>query len=259
MDKLKQGNRDLSESEEQGGLGMARGNNPRLNATSRPIAIGGCYQNQGTLFTLPPELRDEIYGYLLSSGDLSILRTSHQLSLEALRLIYEKGVLRIHVNSAQASRNIQLRDDVIQKFKNLELHWDLSDFDTREILDICRNQQAVRMACHVILETDACGMIILTTQNLSALRNLRVFRIVVLKTLLKEPSRTMSSLRLALLTSRNLEILKMLGKRLGQALGPADQKGNVDAPYLVFHPSRMLGERNNELPPSEMIIFGPIV
>ena len=63
----------------------------------------------------------------------------------------------------------------------------------------------------------------------------------------------MSSLRLARLTSQNPQILKMMDEMLGLALGLADQKGNLDAPYLVFHPPRMLEKRHNELPSSDKI------
>ena len=47
------------------------------------------------LLSLPREIRDDIYAYILRAGDLSILRTSKQLGQEARERLYREGVCRI--------------------------------------------------------------------------------------------------------------------------------------------------------------------
>ena len=48
----------------------------------------------GTLLKLPPELRDIIYAFLFSAGDLSILRVCRGLNTEAQSILYRAGVFR---------------------------------------------------------------------------------------------------------------------------------------------------------------------
>lgn len=51
------------------------------------------------LLSIPRELRDEIYGYLLRCGDLAILRTSKQVGHEAKERLHREGVFRIKMRS----------------------------------------------------------------------------------------------------------------------------------------------------------------
>ena len=50
------------------------------------------------LMSLPREIRDKIYAYLLRAGDLAILRTSKQLSREAKERLYREGFWRWKLN-----------------------------------------------------------------------------------------------------------------------------------------------------------------
>ncbi|KAL9065067.1 MAG: hypothetical protein Q9161_008486 [Pseudevernia consocians] len=212
---------------------------------------------QATLLNLPPELRDEIHVYLLASGDLSILRSFRQLSVETLRLIYTGAILRFYVNSSEACRNIQPGEKAAERIQNLRLHWDLSDFDchrnAHEVIEFCqKQQQKQRMTCHVILKFGAWRAALLNANDIAALRSLRVFRNVILETTVaKDSTQALSSGRLAKMRSRTLSILKVLGDVLEIALGPADHRGDADGRYLVFHPSSMSENRFHELPPSD--------
>ena len=213
--------------------------------------------SQATLLSLPPELRDEIYAYLLASGDLSIVRSSRQLSVETLRLIYTGAMLRFYVNSAEACRNIQPGENAAERIQNLRLHWHLSDFDchrnAHDVIRFCQNKQKkTRMTCHVILKFGAWRAALLNANDIAALRNLRVFRNVILETtVVKDSTQVLSSGVLAKLRSRTLRMLKVLGDVLGIALGPADHRGDPDGRYLVFHPSSMSETLFHELPPSD--------
>ena len=110
------------------------------------------------LLKLPQELRDEIYGYLLHSGDLAILQVSRQTTSEVLYRIYTKASFRFYVNSAKACRNVQPQENVAQKIQNLELQWDLSNFDCRrnshKLITFCQKQGVTRNTCHIVLIAD---------------------------------------------------------------------------------------------------------
>lgn len=229
---------------EVGGRAETTRINHQQHTMLRRTAFGEDPHGQGTLRCLPRELRNEIYKYLLSSGELSILRTSHQLSLEALELLYTHGIFRMYVNSGKASRNIQPEDYIVRNIRNLELRWDLSDCEcernSRKVLDFCWIQQEARMVCHVILEFGALRAALLTAFDIFALQNLRVFRKVLLETAVEDSTAAIGSGRLARGQQRTLSILNVLTDELRLELGPADQRGDADEKHLVFQPSRNL-------------------
>ena len=210
--------------------------------------------HQVTLFSLPPELRDEVYAYLLASGHLSILRSSRQLSVEALRLIYTGAMLRVYVNSAEACRNIQPGNKVTEKIQNLQLYWYLSDYECRrnahQVIEFCQQRRENRVTCHVILKFAVFRAALLKADDITALRSLRVFQNVVLETMIAEPTQAVSSAHFAKLRSRTLSIFKVLGDQLEMTLGPADHRGDADDQHLVFHPSSVSEEGFHKLPPS---------
>lgn len=219
------------------------------------IVTRGDYHKEGTLLSLPRELRDKIYGYLLASGDLQILRTSHQLSQEALESLYRKAVFRMYVNSADGSRNIKPSGNAADQIQNMKLQWDMSNFtcsrNACEVIDFCQKRQLTRKTCHVTLRLGLQRAALLSANDISALRNLRIFQKVVVKTMMRQDSTyATSSDRLARLRSRVLSMFRVLSDELGLALGPADQNGDADTRYLVFHPSRMVERRFDELPSS---------
>ena len=91
-----------------------------IEASIKPAISSGPHSH-ATLLDPPREMRNEIYVYLLASGHLSILRTSRQLSVEALELIYKEAIFRVFVNSAQACRNVHPRAKSARKIQNLQL------------------------------------------------------------------------------------------------------------------------------------------
>ena len=80
-----------------------------------------------TLLSLPRELRDEIYNYLLASGQLQILRTSRLLGQKAQEILYNKVTLRIRGNSVYYFRNIKSIENVTDRIQDVQLEWDLGD------------------------------------------------------------------------------------------------------------------------------------
>ena len=204
------------------------------------------------LLKLPRELREEIYSYLLHSGDLAILRVSRQVSLEALDRIYTEGLFRFYVNSAEAYRNVQPHDFIANRIQNVLLYWDLSNFDcqrnSHELIPFCQKRGVTRNTCHVILDADALRAALLNASDISALYNLRAFRTVILETKIKTSTKGITSARLAKSRCRTLSMIRVLGDQLRLALGPADQRGDSHARRLVFHPASMWG---GEIPPSK--------
>ena len=207
------------------------------------------------LLKLPRELRDEIYGYLLPSGHLTILRVSRQASLEALDRIYAKASFRFYVNSVEACRNIQPQENIARKIQNLELYWDLSDFNcqrnSHELITFCQIQGVTRNTCHVIMKGDTLRAALLNADDISALQSLRVFRTVILEIRIKESTQAITSRHLANFRRRAFRMFRMLGDELKLALGPAEKMGDADARRLVFHPASMWGSQFSELPPSK--------
>lgn len=94
---------------------MEKSDNVAMNKVQGQTKTGLDSHHQATLLGLPQELRDEIYFHLLASADLSILRSSHQISLEALEFLYTKATFRQYVNSAETHRNVQPSDKVAEK------------------------------------------------------------------------------------------------------------------------------------------------
>ncbi len=212
-------------------------------------------RHQVTLLSLPTELRDEVYAYLLASGHLSILRSSRQLSVEALRLIYTGAMLRVYVNSAEACRNIQPGETVAERIQNLQLYWHLSEFECRrnanQVIEFCQQRRENRVTCHVVLKFDLFRAALLKANDITALRSLRVFQNVVLETMLADPTQAESSAHFARLRKRTSSIFKVLGDQLEITLGTGDQRGDADDRYLVFHPSSASEEDFRKLPPSD--------
>ncbi len=210
---------------------------------------------QVTLLSLPLELRDEVYAYLLASGHLSILRSSRQLSVEALRHIYTKTMLRVYVNSEEACRNIQPGKRDAERVQNLQLYWHLSDHECRrnahQVFEFCQQRRENRVTCHVILKFAVFRAALLKADDIIALRNLRVFQNVVLETVIADPTQVVSSAHLAKLRKRTLSIFKVLGDQLEITLGPGDLRGDADDRHLVFHPSSVSKEDFHKLPPSD--------
>lgn len=207
------------------------------------------------LLELPQELRDEIYGYLVHSGDLAILQVSRQTTSEVLHRIYTKASFRFYVNSAEACRNVQPQENVALKIQNLELQWDLSNFDcqrnSHELITFCQKRGVTRNTCHIVLIADISRAALLNANDISALRNLRVFRTVTLETRIKDSTQAITSARLAKFRYRVLSMFRALGDKLKLTLGPADQRGDADARQLVFRPASMEGSQFGELPPSK--------
>ena len=253
MNKINRESRDLLQVSEQGGEEMAEEQDRRQNTAScSAITTRADHRGQGTLFRLPRELRDEIYDYLLASGDLQILRTSRPLSQEALRSLYRKAVFKVHMNSTNSFRNVKPSKNVVDKIQNIKIQWDLSDFSSShnafEIIVLFHGYQVARGTCHVLLRFDAWRAALLRPADIHALRILRVFRTVMLEVKIKDSTSAISSDRLDKLRSRTLSVFRVLSDELRAALGSADQREDADARYLVFRPSEMLGNRFSELP-----------
>lgn len=221
---------------------MAKEEDRRQDTISCRAATRANHYNGGTLFSLSRELRDEIYDYLLASGHLQILRTSRPLSQEALESLYRKAIFRLYVNSAHQSRNIWPSGNVAGQIQNIEVQWEMSDFNcsrnAHEVIDFCQNSQAARGTCHIILKFNTWRATLLNATDIFALRNLRVFQKVCFKSMMKDSTK---------LRGRILKIFKMLSNELGLALGPADNREDVDAQYLVFHPSSISENRFDKL------------
>lgn len=63
-------------------------------STSTSITIPSPPTARSTLLKLPPELRDIIYAFLFSAGDLSLLRVCRELNTEAQSMLYRAGIFR---------------------------------------------------------------------------------------------------------------------------------------------------------------------
>lgn len=178
---------------------------PENRASCRPATSSNPH-DQATLLSLPREMRNEIYAYLLASGHLAILRSSRQLSVEALELIYTKAIFRVFVNSRQACHNYQPGVKVAEKIQNLQLDWHLSDFicqrNANEVIDFCQKQQQMLKTCHVILRFGTWQAALLTANDITALRNLRVLRQVVLETMIVGSTQPTPKWHLAQIQSR---------------------------------------------------------
>lgn len=251
---MDQESRNGLKGEEGGREDIAKEKDRQKGTASCKVTNEVNHRNGGPLLSLPRELRDEIYGYLLASGHLQVLRTSRQLSQEALESLYPKAIFRMYVNSADGSRNIKPSEIVADQIQNIKLQWDLSDHNcsrnAHELIDFCHKQEEMRMTCHVILLLGVRRAALLNANDISALRSLRVFRNVVLETIIKDSTQQIPSGRRAKLRSRILSMFRVLSDELGLTLGPADHRGDVDARHLVFHPPKMLETRFDELPPS---------
>lgn len=234
--------------------GMTMEREQQENGVSRESATSSNPHNEATLLGLPREMRNEIYAYLLASGHLSILRASRQLSLEALELIYKEATFRLFVNSAQARHNVHPRVEVTGKIQTLQLIWHLADYDCQrnasEVMDFCGKQVETRMTCRVILKFGARRAALLNANDITALRSLRTFRHVVIETMDEDSMQAIPCSPFSILQCRILCMFSVLSEELRLALGPAEHRKDTGAHYLVFHPSRMSGNRFQELPQS---------
>lgn len=224
---------------------------PEARVSIKP-AICSNPHNQATLLGLPREMRNEIYTYLLASGHLSILRSCRQLSEEALELIYKEAIFRVSVNSAQSCHNVQPGVEDTEKIQNLQLDWQLSDFDCErnasEVIDFCQRQQQLLKTCHVILRFGPWRFALLSANDITALKSLRVFRNVIIEPVVNDSAEIIPDGLLPELQSRSFSMLTVLDNELQRVLGPAEYKGGASASCLVFHPSRMSVHRLQELP-----------
>lgn len=247
----------LKRGEEEGREEMAKGKSSPQDTPSYTTAITTHHHREDTLFTLPRELRYQIYAYLLPSGDLHILRTCRRLSQDVLDILYRKAIFRMYVNSSDHVRNIRPSKNVVDRIQNIELRWDLCDLDcprnAHEIIEMFQECHGTRRTCHIIVKLGDWGVALMNATDVHAFRCLRVFQNVVVQAKIKDSDSAyrMSSERQVHLQTRIFYMFKILSGGIGQVLGSADHDRDGDSRYLVFHPSRVLEKRFDKLPCSD--------
>jgi hypothetical protein len=118
-----------------------------------------------TLFSLPRELRDQIYDNLIESGRISIFRTSKILHWEAKERLPTHGVCRINVDPSRPTLEFYLPEDSVHIVDKVRLRILLIGQmsirglyrDLQPIRRLARSNKIVRKSCHIIVEDHLDG------------------------------------------------------------------------------------------------------
>ena len=117
------------------------------------------------LMSLPREIRDKIYAYLLRAGDLSIMRTSKQLSHEAKESLYREGVYRVKLGFESGGDVGSFLRKELGKIQNYDIRVNFGHgcfLDSHDFFRIFKHfaghaETHSRLECHVRIEYDPFG------------------------------------------------------------------------------------------------------
>lgn len=238
-----------------------------VTSGSRAIlsSVGELPKSCGFL-TLAGELRNIIYGYLITSGQIEILRVSRQLHDEANGLLYKQGICRLCFELAsikhQPKSLSQIRIPSNNKIQNFNLL--ISPLTTRRPLANRGFVHSVQGSgdCHIILvwEDSWSFALDMSIAHFNFIEFLSTFKLLTLRIHFSHTFHPMDRRNRTVVERRHTQILQSVAASLPSALGSPEWKTETcpsacyqtstcaraqpsmnpfpNAQYLEFHPRK---------------------
>ena len=202
--------------------------------------------DDGWLSRVPGEVRNEVYRYLASGGDLAMMRTSHRISEEMGGLVLEETSYRMFIDYPKeggAKCRSRVPDGRIgEGIQRVEVHWRLpynsttphhgywEEEESEESMATFQWDPVVRRKrCVVLLERDSCTTTWFKCQDLLAWRRLAVFEEVVFRVVWKRP-------RFKRQDRFTVSLLETVGRGVGSTLGVSERGSDDEGEFVRFHP-----------------------
>ena len=191
---------------------------------------------------LPGEVRNEIYKYAISYGDLSLMRTNHQIYEEMQGLVLEKTPYRLYVNFPWEARYPRRLPDgkIGESIQNVEIHWRFQRY--RRFLKCGGSVWALqldplvsRKRCVVYFERTIYMASWIKARDLTALGELAVFSEVIFRVTWKEGVEIKSTAEVE--DRYAIPVLRNLGKGMKLVLGVGLEGKDEEGRFLRFGPS----------------------
>lgn len=199
---------------------------------------------------LPRELREQIFSYLLISGDLRFMRTSRSMQQEGKSRLATEGIYRINlgfffqVNCQKPSRQIAV---TIQNV-NIRLNSCFSPRSTLDrypeirLLDVVAGPPPYRKTCNISFEFYESGNVMVGHEVLSRLQRLRGFEKVVLRIRRNATGDAITNpfenFHVRLPLRATYKGFDMAREFLEPHLGEADLGSDKDGWNMVFYPRK---------------------
>ena len=194
------------------------------------------------LLKLPGEVRNEIYGHLVSCGDLSLMRTNRQIYTEMMGLVLSSTPYRLYVNYPLEARYPRRLPDgkIGEGIQNVEIHWRFQRY--RRFLK-CGGSVWVlqldplvsRKRCVVYFERTIYMASWIKARDLTALGELAVFSEVIFRVTWKEGVEIKSTAEVE--DRYGIWVLRNLGKGMELVLGVGLEGKDEEGRFLRFGPS----------------------
>ena len=128
---------------------------------------------ENTWFTLPFDIRDEIYNILLIEGNLEILRASKDIYEEARRNIFKLGRLRLNYGCGHSITSTHVVPEIAEKIRKVELHINVGSEVTQEAL--CAFATSLNLLARSGGSTKTCDVILeIASRNCNSLHWFRL-------------------------------------------------------------------------------------
>ena len=220
-----------------------------------------------TWFTLPFDIRDEIYNILLMEGNLGILRASKDIHEEARHNVFKVRRLRLNLNASCANSIslTQMVPEIAEKIRKVELHINVGSEVSQEALrtfattlNLLTRSGGSTKTCDVILEiaSRSCNFLHWlhleemlcqcfpagpnegeTHQDCQVITGLKSFKSVTVKVV----HMLEAGISNDIMKKRRYLGVKCARGILGSHLGDSDISGICEVPWLKFCPLERTG------------------
>ena len=215
----------------------------------------------GWLLKLPGEVRNQIYGDLISCGSVAMMRTNSRVGQEMVGLVDEEVPYRMFINYRRELRYRTRGPDRSsgERVQNVVVHWRLPDgmngyLEDRESISAFEWDVGIRRRrCSVYLERHSYRGTWIRGGDLRAWRSLQVFSEVVFRVVLKGDFAGSQGLCQAMHDRCVRAPLRILQGRLKLWLGEAEEGSDSDGRWLRFQPGlKMAGSSRDKQLESDM-------
>ena len=201
---------------------------------------------------LPGEVRNEIYRYLISCGDLSLMRTNRQIYTEMMGLVLSSTPYRLYVNYPLEARYPRRLSSgrIAEGIQNVEIHWRFQRY--RRFLKCGGSVWALqldplvsRKRCVVYFERTIYMASWIKARDLTALGELAVFSEVIFRVTWKEGVEIKSTAEVE--DRYAIPVLRNLGKGMKLVLGVGLERKDEEGRFLRFGPSGKEGSDSSRV------------
>ena len=208
---------------------------------------------------LPGELRNQIYGFLVASRDLAILRTNRVISNEVIPLVEKEIPYRMFVNypkGPERRSNLPIRGTG-ERIQNVDVCWSLPDLDDEverddeSILAFRWDPNIPRGVCSVYLETHPLYYTFMEPDDFEAMKTLQSFEEVVFHIVPKFLEGDPVSECFDKTLEKAVDMVSAFRQELELALGVAVEGLDNKGRYLAFRPFNNSTNCSGNIPVSD--------